>query len=100
MGNLPVPEKKHRKPKLSLPKTAMSLKPGAQLMDALVQPKADDKAIAIQEFWKFNRVDPATGNPLHKITLAEEILESTPLVVFAATRWNEGKTTKERHGDS
>jgi hypothetical protein len=93
-------EKKKRKVKLSLPKTAMSLKPGLQLMDLLLLPKQTERVQAIQAAWKFNPIDPFSGNPLFKVTQATEYLESTPQVIFAATRWNEGKNKRRPDGVS
>jgi hypothetical protein len=81
--------KKHRKPKLSLPKTAMSLKPGLQLMDLLLLPNPTERVLAIQDAWKFR----------FPVTQAEEPVETTPHVIFASTRWTEGKTTRSADGD-
>ena len=82
--------KKHRKPKLSLPKTAMSLKPGLQLMDLLLLPKPTERVLAIQDAWRFR----------FPVTQAEEPVETTPQVIFASTRWTEGKTRTAGYGDS
>lgn len=82
--------KKQRKPRLSLPKTAMSLKPGMQLMDLLLLPNQTERVLAIQDAWKFR----------FPVTQAEEPIETTPQVLFASTRWNEGVTTRRADGDS
>ena len=82
--------KKHRKPKLSLPKTAMSLKPGLQLMDLLLLPKPTERVLAIQDAWRFR----------FPVTQAEEPVETTPQVIFASTRWTEGVTTRRANGYS
>ena len=65
--------KKHRKPKLSMPKTAMSLKPGTQLMDLLLLPKPTERVLAIQDAWKFR----------FPVTQATERVENTGEVIFA-----------------
>jgi hypothetical protein len=83
-------EKKKRKVKLSLPKTAMSLKPGLQLMDLLLLPKPTERVLAIQDVWKFR----------FPVTQAAEPVETTQQVIFASTRWTEGKTRTASHGDS
>lgn len=75
---------KKRKVKLSLPKTAMSLKPGMQLMDLLLLPNKTERVLAIQDAWKFR----------FPVTQAEKPVETTPQVIFASTRWNEGVTTR------
>ncbi len=82
--------KKKRKPRLSLPKTAMSLKPGMQLMDLLLLPTPTERVLAIQNAWKFT----------FPVTQATEPVENTPQVIFASTRWTEGKMRKADHGDS
>lgn len=73
MGNLPVPEKKQRKVKPSLPKTAMSLKPGAQLIDLLLIPKPTERVLAIQDAWRFQ----------FPVTQAETFVDTDPQVIFA-----------------
>jgi hypothetical protein len=77
-------EKKKRKVKLSLPKTAMSLKPGLQLMDLLLLPNQTERVLAIQNAWKFR----------FPVTQKKEYLETTSQVLFASTLWNEGVTTR------
>lgn len=79
MGNLPVPEKKKRKVKLSLPKTAMSLKPGTQLMDLLLLPHPTERVKAIQDAWAFRF--PVTQ------WAGDVTLQSTPQVIFAPTQY-------------
>ena len=64
-------------------------------MDILAGKNPDERAKAVQEAWKFNPVDPVTGNPLHRVTIATEVVENTPQVIFASTKWTAGKTTKE-----
>jgi hypothetical protein len=46
-----APKKRQVKP--SLPKMAMSLKPGMQLMGLLLLPNPTERVLAIQDAWKF-----------------------------------------------
>jgi hypothetical protein len=66
-----APKKRQVKP--SLPKTAMSLKPGMQLMDLLLLPKPTERVLAIQDAWKFR----------FPVTQATERVENTGETIFA-----------------
>ena len=65
--------KKKRQVKPSLPKTAMSLKPGMQLMDLLLLPNPTERVLAIQDAWKFK----------FPVTQTTERVENTHVVTFA-----------------
>jgi hypothetical protein len=83
LGHIP-PKKRTVKP--SLPKTAMSLKPGMQLMDLLTLPKPTERVLAIQDAWKFR----------FPVTQSDVYVESTPEIIFAASRWYQSKDTTGR----
>jgi hypothetical protein len=79
LGHIP-PKKRTVKP--SLPKTAMSLKPGAQLLDLLTLPNPTERVLAIRDAWKFNAPDEQ-GRPQFPVTQSEVWLESTGEIIFA-----------------
>lgn len=62
--------------------SAPSLKPGLWLSTACTD-NPTEESLAIRDAWQFK----------FPITQATELVENDPQVIFAATRWNEGRDT-------